>query len=830
MGKTNNNTTYLNDNSSNPDVYGGDTPGQASSIVTDYLSGLGSTPDPYDRLSVESFGASGKPSNITNSDYYPSLGEPLQVGNYQGSQIGSVPIFTSGTNVMPFGILEKRRDALQAAAAEYMQKALKPLDFSRKPLKNELLADKLNSVYIDKINYFMDAANKISPTKGWELIRAGKAGKLSEDWFKFRNDMNTWSSQFDNISDYATQLSAFEEKGGYVPEDARKAMNDVREGLDNVEEGVMSGNAEELAAKMKGYTSIPQITTDILNKVVLSQKVEYVKPDGTKASQSLQEALNAAASVGDTKLITELQAKYLGDENLDMLIGNYVKPQWGRQFYGTITSTYDNNGVPTKKQEVIEKLNDAQVMSYDDLKYSLKGLIGTQYGMNTQAFSPPGRSSVTVNNIPPSEVDPTPNFVADGIGKLYGDNPTTVIGKNEDNYAVPNGLTVKFVINGKEEIVSINDKETIIKNLGRIGTDNIKDSEALYANVITNPTVSQYFDANSKTAQDWLDKPIKTSVVSFKGKNIEIPTTKDANGNIVSINTDAVRSPYNLLNFANANNIPISVSVYDNQTQKTSDIKIVKTVKVGDGYQIETSTGLRGVLMPSGMVAAAGGTDTEATRGTGAYSSQTPMFLQNVYYSGIDNLGKTTNYILKKVEDGSVYKIGGESSITVPQTSVLSYVKDNLNNQFTIPYNKLKVDGVKSFESQSFIMTPNQTGDEQVSIHVGNEIYNQASFNNIIENYKSLKGTDAATMSRIELVNKTANAYLSLLLPENNQSATARQFVADGTMSNSVLTRIETAADAGKYEEARLIILDWLSDRQKRGDKKSYYEIAPYFK
>lgn len=54
--------------------------------------------------------------NLTNQDLMPTLGRRINKGSYSGSVVGSVPIFSSGSPVVPWSAIQKRKVALQQAA------------------------------------------------------------------------------------------------------------------------------------------------------------------------------------------------------------------------------------------------------------------------------------------------------------------------------------------------------------------------------------------------------------------------------------------------------------------------------------------------------------------------------------------------------------------------------------------------------------------------------------------------------------------------------------------------------------------------------------------
>jgi hypothetical protein len=96
---------------------------------------------------------------LSVQDYYPDMGTPLQVGAYQGSMIGSNPIFAAGGLEMPVGIYDARRRALSQAAAAGT--AAKERFFSPEDIKTfKTYQGQINDAQLDAMNWAFEESRK----------------------------------------------------------------------------------------------------------------------------------------------------------------------------------------------------------------------------------------------------------------------------------------------------------------------------------------------------------------------------------------------------------------------------------------------------------------------------------------------------------------------------------------------------------------------------------------------------------------------------------------------------------------------------------------------
>lgn len=113
-------------------------------------------------------------------DYYPDMGEPLAVGNYTGRIIGSNPIFVTGGQVLPMGVYDARKRALERAAKEKAMRRDKIMEmvYAKGAAQYQ---DQLDNMTMDLISEYGEATNW-----NWDEIASYSSKNAVKFWGRVR--------------------------------------------------------------------------------------------------------------------------------------------------------------------------------------------------------------------------------------------------------------------------------------------------------------------------------------------------------------------------------------------------------------------------------------------------------------------------------------------------------------------------------------------------------------------------------------------------------------------------------------------------------------------
>jgi hypothetical protein len=179
---------------------------------------------------------------------FPNQQQDILKGNYQGSVVGNVPIFTAKDIVSPLPFMAYRRDQLRAAAYKKMQEQLKPANYEFPFTKIPMYGDKLRESFTNGIKYFDEIATQISRTSGvdgWKVLESGK-GEYGIMYRNFLASTKGLVDGFDYLGSYALKQKELADKGFYVGINSAKTIEDIFAAADDVENFVYNRDIGEL--------------------------------------------------------------------------------------------------------------------------------------------------------------------------------------------------------------------------------------------------------------------------------------------------------------------------------------------------------------------------------------------------------------------------------------------------------------------------------------------------------------------------------------------------------------------------------------------------------
>lgn len=161
-------------------------------------------------------------------DYYPTIGQNIQVGSYSGRRIGSMSIFEGGGLVLPMGLVDARKRALQGAASEQQKAIDKILEI---PDTSEQYNQKFKELAMNEIYSGLESV-------GWDANKFMKNRDLAGMLYRYQTTAEAITN-VDNIFDDLIEKHVKDDGtiGSYIPEDFLKFMYDFRDGkLENMED------------------------------------------------------------------------------------------------------------------------------------------------------------------------------------------------------------------------------------------------------------------------------------------------------------------------------------------------------------------------------------------------------------------------------------------------------------------------------------------------------------------------------------------------------------------------------------------------------------------
>ena len=198
----------------------------------------------------------------------PNQQQDILKGNYQGSVVGNVPIFTAKDIVSPLPFMAYRRDQLRAAAYKKMQEQLKPANYEFPFTKIPMYGDKLRESFTNGIKYFDEIATQITRTSGvdgWKVLESGK-GEYGIMYRNFLASTKGLVDGFDYLGSYALKQKELADKGFYVGINSAKTIEDIFSAADDVENFVYNRDIGELIRQAGAELNFNSALYDAISK------------------------------------------------------------------------------------------------------------------------------------------------------------------------------------------------------------------------------------------------------------------------------------------------------------------------------------------------------------------------------------------------------------------------------------------------------------------------------------------------------------------------------------------------------------------------------------
>lgn len=273
---------------------------------------------------VEKFGPKPEPAieKLGVTDYYPDMGQPLQVGSYSGSIVGSIPIFTAKGGVLPMGVYDARRRALQKQADDKEKQRLQLFEMAKMaaaPQYQQELDDEAYSTindYLKAVNYNITPGDENWMALHQNLNRINNVKKGTLEIQTWTNKILEDLSKPDRfVPEYKQKLAAEWLRGGYTMSDL---INDPKK----------QKKLYNLRNEIKSYDNLSHYTADYVQKLKESKStVPLAANFRDKLSEipaTQQDELIASAADGDFNKFMTLTMTYMPDSDIAL----HAKKLW----------------------------------------------------------------------------------------------------------------------------------------------------------------------------------------------------------------------------------------------------------------------------------------------------------------------------------------------------------------------------------------------------------------------------------------------------------------------------------------------------------------------
>lgn len=375
------------------------------------------------------------------NDLYPGLSQNIQAGSYSGSEIGNVPIYVNGGNILALNPILERRKAQQEAAtlrAQQLKPYTPPTPYQLKQIRYQ---NKLDDKFNSEVNKVIDDTYSKYGIEGNILLNnpsSPEYKKIAE----IEKANNIFGKNFDEVTDMLVKVDEdsrsnsklFPPEAHELSKQLQTMTGDVfgREGgFENIDK------VNQVYDKLQGYQTLANY---------LEKSIEWKDFEGAVSSKFTFSGGDKYLS-HKTNKVTNFDGirKQVADE-----IEDGVRPQVEA---GLITRDQIEKVVNSRLQNKQEVSNAGVSELRDDNKDT------ADFTQNTVTVTDPVKAPVTkileynqdgtVSDAPPTEYNEIHYSAMNGFKEVTLDSPRTVNGNNPQHRFAGN---VKFTPTGASVI------------------------------------------------------------------------------------------------------------------------------------------------------------------------------------------------------------------------------------------------------------------------------------------------------------------------------------------------------------------------------------------
>jgi hypothetical protein len=284
-------------------------------------------------------------------DYYPDMNQGIQEGSYSGSIVGSIPIYTAKGGVLPIGVFDARKRAVEAEAvkAKKTKEDLIELAKVKTAPQYQQAADNLAFGILDKYlnmangdaSVLMDPTNPIGMRVQKELNKVNNI-KQEADWLEKRGQ---------------ELLKAINDEKMYVPNESKEVLKQWLGGNYSMEELMNNKKALKDFHNIYNTLKINDNETYVIGQHFLKwkQDIAPIVADFNASIEALPadkyNELVAIKARGNNDMFMQAALKYMPTTRLAVLAKNLYSTgefTMGETAFNTYLGSWFNNEIITK--------------------------------------------------------------------------------------------------------------------------------------------------------------------------------------------------------------------------------------------------------------------------------------------------------------------------------------------------------------------------------------------------------------------------------------------------------------------------------------------------
>lgn len=355
---------------------------------------------------------------LAESTYFPGFNESINKGTY-GGQTFSAPVFAAGGGLFPFGVVDARKKAMEAAAFE-KAKQLRAFDVKPLETKNKFYQDKLNESYFNETNKYIKEA-KAYYGDNWRYaltdFKKEEEGSLANKFQKTLRTYSLFKDQINQLTDVVAgtlKESEDPEAKKYLTPESVKLAKDIQNAMGEFGGGKIGqqdipllanklGGERALIATVRQSGILDKIKPQILDTIGQIGSGEDYDTWKTKTEKTYENQISSiskqlkdqsfgASDYITTGKISEYLKSILGDEVSEKIqFARKAKPEGGAEEEYSAEDIQNNQPSNLEVQEIsiATGLPTGKTVkrpfTYAN-KVQHKGIISVKLSLNTQVI------------------------------------------------------------------------------------------------------------------------------------------------------------------------------------------------------------------------------------------------------------------------------------------------------------------------------------------------------------------------------------------------------------------------------------------------------------
>jgi len=412
--------------------------GKASAAVDAEKAAVEATQEPTNTpLSNQIAKSAATPATgITNQDLFPGMNQNINVGSSSSKTLGSQPIFVAAGQYVPYNILNKKEEAIAAAAKKRAERQAKFDPGKAGKLNNQLYQRKLNDRFNKMNSDFIRTAQSMDPDN-WDVMLNDPGSEIGRAYAQQKSNYEVLATESNVIFDKAAAVMAAQESGGDTI--YSEATKNLASQVDHMTGSAAEGGLENLRPfvdKLNGSFDLDKHLAN--NKVVAQMKADITSlltpehggltveevSDWSKRIEAYAES-ETANSAGRYHKDNIIKKQDIVDRLSSML--GVSKTKTHKQDRATSAAVGKGKDLKARTEEryrIIKKIS--LDTTSEEAKSAIGGLAGSKFGGNVitvaKASNPEDYQDLRDASTSLTEFY-NQNKDATEPGKVYGTNP-----------------------------------------------------------------------------------------------------------------------------------------------------------------------------------------------------------------------------------------------------------------------------------------------------------------------------------------------------------------------------------------------------------------------